>query len=387
MEQSLDIIRKNKFNKKDILLQALLYSFCQQNNATNFDQICRQLEDIGVLNKFLNDKKSVEIQNKYLEILNNIIVKSPIEKDITHSRYQQEFIEIEKIGFGGFGGVFESINKLDQNKYAIKKICLKNMNPKILRESYYMSRLDHPNIVRYFSSWIEYDNYDFDDEYDNCDSESEIQNSLVETKIPKLFIQMELCDMSLKNWLKTNSDKNIRIDIYKQILQGVKYLHDNDIIHRDLKPDNILIKLKDNSVKISDFGLARTKNEEAKINKYALINYDSKKIENNLTGNIGTNVYASPEQLEGSEYDHKTDIYSLGVVLFEMCNNFTTSMEKITGINKLRDSKLKESFIDEFPRIHKLIKIMINKDYKRRPKINDVIKVNSRIYQVDELPG
>ena len=94
----------------------------------------------------------------------------------------------------------------------------------------------------------------------------------------------------------------LAIDYAAQIAKGLAKAHEADIVHRDIKPANIIIT-KDNTVKIVDFGLAKMTGE-TQLTK---------------TGStIGTIAYMSPEQLKGEEVDHRTDIWSLGVVLYEM---------------------------------------------------------------------
>lgn len=92
------------------------------------------------------------------------------------------------------------------------------------------------------------------------------------------------------------------VPIFKQILEGIEYAHDNNIIHRDIKPSNILIG-KDDIVKITDFGIAKMVGN----NKMT------------ATGSVvGTRLYMSPEQIQGKRATKKSDIYSLGVTFYEM---------------------------------------------------------------------
>lgn len=91
--------------------------------------------------------------------------------------------------------------------------------------------------------------------------------------------------------------------ILNAILDGVAYLHENNIVHRDLKSTNILVNLDKRELKISDFGLATSKN---------LISLNER---SNL---VGTLAYMSPEQSVGRQVDYRTDIYALGVVFYEL---------------------------------------------------------------------
>lgn len=92
------------------------------------------------------------------------------------------------------------------------------------------------------------------------------------------------------------------LDIGAQVAEGLQYAHERQIIHRDIKPANIMV-LQDGMVKITDFGIARMRNNEVKT----------------MTGMIlGSPKYMSPEQVSGKRADTRSDIFSLGVVIYEM---------------------------------------------------------------------
>lgn len=103
------------------------------------------------------------------------------------------------------------------------------------------------------------------------------------------------------------------------------------MIHRDLKPSNIFFA-PDGSVKIGDFGLVTAMAEEA----YMLANDGHRAgcspILENHTDQVGTQLYMSPEQIEGKPYNYKVDIYSLGLILFELLWPLSTQMEQVTQL-------------------------------------------------------
>jgi non-specific serine/threonine protein kinase len=189
---------------------------------------------------------------------------------------------IEKLGEGGMGEVYLADDlKLDR-KVAIKFLPEhltkdKENVERFEREAKAIAALNHPNIVSI---------YDIAEE----DSQS--------------FIVMEYVD---GDSLRTRIDKEISeldkiLDITKQICDGLSEAHKAGIVHRDIKPENILI---DNSgrVKILDFGLAKLRGV-SKLTKES--------------STVGTIHYMSPEQYQNKKVNHQTDIWSFGVVLFEM---------------------------------------------------------------------
>ncbi|MBI2312191.1 MAG: serine/threonine protein kinase [Betaproteobacteria bacterium] len=92
------------------------------------------------------------------------------------------------------------------------------------------------------------------------------------------------------------------VDVAAQVAEGLAYAHDHQVVHRDIKPANIMI-VRDGLVKITDFGIARMRQSEVKT----------------MTGYVlGSPKYMSPEQITGKRADHRSDIFSLGIVLYEM---------------------------------------------------------------------
>lgn len=257
-----------------------------------------------------------------------------VEKIISHNTGNNlilftTFENVIKLKKGGFGTVYRGNHILDNNSYAIKKVPIKSKNITSnlkfkLKEVRCLSKLNHDNIIRYHTSWLEED----DDNYN-------------------IFIQMELMDLSLSDYLIDNKPIHIRknmFSILNKIVDGVKYLHNNNIVHCDLKPDNILINILDDNiknVKVADFGLVFEKGKD----KYITLDY-------------GTSLYMAPIRCNTAKYD----IYSLGIIFFEVYNGFSTYHEKYEKIELLKKNK----YINEYPLIYK----MINKDFVSRCDIN-----------------
>lgn len=163
-----------------------------------------------------------------------------------------------------------------------------------------------------------------------------------------LYIQMQLCRKeSLKDWLQKN-DMSIRADqtftIFKQIVEAVEYVHLKGLIHRDLKPGNIFFSL-DGQVKIGDFGLVTDMLDERKVQTPC---GDETGLPSPTcaqhTEQVGTHLYMSPEQLCGGPYNYKVDIYSLGLIFFELLVVFGTEMERIKTLRDLRSSRFPSDF-------------------------------------------
>lgn len=174
--------------------------------------------------------------------------------------------------------------------------------------------------------------------------------------LQSMYIQMEYCE---KSTLRTAIDSELFRDksriwrLFREIVEGLAYIHQQGIIHRDLKPVNIFLDSEDR-VKIGDFGLATsspltTLPTVVTIDvldggpHIALSNDKSSEIASNsgqLTGQIGTALYVAPELKASSgkaNYNEKVDIYSLGIIFFEMCHPpLMTGMERIKVLSSLR---------------------------------------------------
>jgi serine/threonine-protein kinase len=188
---------------------------------------------------------------------------------------------VDKVGSGGMADVYKAkCHRL--NRYVAIKILKpeyssdKNFVAKFRGEAQSVAGLSHPNIVNV------YDVGDDDGLY---------------------YIVMELVEgITLKKFIERKGKLEIKeaVGITIQIAQGMEAAHDNHIIHRDIKPQNIIIS-RDGKVKVTDFGIAKAATA------------------NTVTQNaIGSVHYLSPEQARGGYSDEKSDIYSLGVTLYEM---------------------------------------------------------------------
>lgn len=202
---------------------------------------------------------------------------------------------IEKLGEGGMGTVYKAIDFM-----ADREVAVKMLRPELARQPHVVSRfrseakalarLNHPNIATLYSFFREGDD---------------------------LFMAMEfvkgetLADLILRSG---PISCGAAIQTFHHVLEGISYAHQNGIVHRDIKPSNIMLT-PDGSAKVMDFGIARVMGTERLTMQGGL---------------IGTIEYMSPEQIQGLEVDPRSDIYSLGVVLYEML----TGQPPFTGSNE-----------------------------------------------------
>jgi len=304
------------------------------------------------------------------EVTNSqLIGQSATMRDMRYvvaTRYKSDFIETEKIGDGGFGTVFKAVNKIDECTYAIKKIIIKDLNKEgskyYLNEVKILSELNHPNIVRYYTSWL-----DFEEDKKNKIEHSDEMNALalsgsfIEYKIqPTLYIQMELCSESLDKYIhhrNYHSDVIIidnELIIFEQLIKAIKYVHKQNIIHGDISPNNVFLD-KNMMVKLGDFGLAKK----------------SDILDNNIDfGSYGNITYMAKEQLESNICNKKSDIYAMGIIYIELINKFLTNSHKINTIMNLKNNNYEcLNVSDEHT---EFIKIMIDDEYNTRANITQV---------------
>ncbi|KAK9396779.1 eukaryotic translation initiation factor 2-alpha kinase 3 [Crotalus adamanteus] len=291
------------------------------------------------------------------------------------SRYLTDFEPVQCLGRGGFGVVFEARNKVDDCNYAIKRIRLPNRElarEKVMREVKALAKLEHPSIVRYFNAWLEAPPESWQERMDELWLKDESIDWPLSSPSP---MEMQLCRKeNLKDWMNRRSTIEERertecLVIFLQIAEAVQFLHCKGLMHRDLKPSNIFFTM-DNIVKVGDFGLvtAMDHDEEEESVLTPMPAYDRH------TGQVGTKLYMSPEQIYGNTYSHKVDIFSLGLIFFELLYPFSTQMERVRILSEVRNLTFPPLFIKEYTQEHKMVKHMLSPSPTERPEAVDIIE-------------
>ncbi len=178
-------------------------------------------------------------------------------------------------------------------------------------------------------------------------------------KHSRVYMVMEWCDGRLLRVIlsdgRIGQDHAIRIAI--EILQALEYIHENGVVHRDLKPENIMVDEQDR-IKLIDFGIAG--DSAARRLTYA-----------NFTATLGTADYISPEQIKGKRGDGRSDIYAVGVILYEMLTGklpFTGSSPMEAMNDRLLNHPMPPSVADPAiaPQLQEVIYRALERDPKNR---------------------
>ena len=216
--------------------------------------------------------------------------------------------------------------------------------------------------------------------------ENSIDGHVSPTQAATLFIQMELCDTTLRDWIDVRNrssgvDVKENYTLFQQLLSAANYLHDKGILHRDIKPKNIFVNDR-LQVKLGDFGLAKEDlvltpdpSEPPTPQDLRTVTFMAAGPRLNTSG-VGTTAYAAPEQLSSGRVDRASDMYSLGIVLWELFTLTSTEMERVVGINKLRDRKrdIVENITELWPEVGDLVWRLTSQEPRERPGAGELLE-------------
>ncbi|XP_030355226.1 serine/threonine-protein kinase Nek11 isoform X1 [Strigops habroptila] len=251
-----------------------------------------------------------------------------------------------KLGNGSFGSVYlvsDRKAKQGEELKVLKEISVGDLKPnetvEANLEAQLLSKLDHPAIVRFYASFVERDSFCIITEYcEGGDLDFKIQEY---KESGKIFTQRQILD-----W-------------FIQLLLGVNYMHERRILHRDLKAKNIF--LKNDLLKIGDFGVSRLLMGSCDL----------------ATTFTGTPYYMSPEALKHQGYNTKSDIWSLGCILYEMCcmNHAFTGHNFLSVVLKIVEGDT-PSLPDRYPsKLNTVLCSMLNKNPSLRPTAAEILKI------------
>lgn len=254
----------------------------------------------------------------------------------------ERYKNIKLLGEGSFGKCYlvECIN--DKTRCVIKQIDIKHMSKEekeeAIREALILQNLKHPNIISFRDAYT--------------------------TKKQKLCIIMDFADGGdLQSKIKERNGRPLPedqvIDWFVQICLAIKHVHDRKILHRDLKSQNIFLT-RTGRVKLGDFGIAKVLSATV----------------DNAKTMVGTPYYLSPEIIEGRPYNFKSDIWSLGVLLYELCclkPPFDASSLHFLALKIVKGKYPPAPRTYQQP-LRNLIDKLLKVDPDQRPNIHQVLK-------------
>ncbi|XP_029442934.1 serine/threonine-protein kinase Nek10 [Rhinatrema bivittatum] len=319
-----------------------------------FIDIGHYVRDINAYEELVAKFNSL-LQDEIKQISENI---ESINQNKAPTKYIGNYAILDHLGSGAFGSVFKVRKRSGQNLLAMKEVNLHNpafgkdkkdrdnsvenivSELTIIREQLY-----HPNVVRYYRTFLEND---------------------------RLYIVMELIEgaplgehfSSLKEKKQLFTEERIW-KIFIQLCLALRYLHkEKRIVHRDLTPNNIMLGEKD-KVTITDFGLAKQKQESSK-----------------LTSVVGTILYSCPEVVKSEPYGEKADVWATGCILYQMATLnppfYSSNMLSLaTKIVEAVYEPLPEGVYSE--KVTETIKRCLTPDSEVRP---DIVEVSAMISDV-----
>ncbi|KAF2934682.1 hypothetical protein DAI22_04g180900 [Oryza sativa Japonica Group] len=372
-----DDASRNK--KKDLILVHLLRLACASKDSlsASLPAISSELCNIGILSEWAKDlisKSPAVFGETFGHFFGpqmtssecSLFWRADNSSSRPNSRYLNDFEELRSLGQGGFGRVALCKNKLDGRQYAVKKIRLKDRSPqvneKILREVATLSRLQHQHVVRYYQAWVEteYGQHHVLNAAGSCTAESSMYSydniSLSDAgggnkqESTYLYIQMEYCPRTLRQDFETYTS-SFRVDdawrLFRQIVEGLAHVHSQA---KFLKLEQL-----DHDQYLPSEGMG--------------VSMDG-------TGQVGTYFYTAPEvEQKWPHINEKVDMYSLGVIFFELWYPFSTAMERHLVLSDLKqkgDSPL--SWATQFPGQSNLLRRLLSPSPSDRPSAVELLQ-------------
>lgn len=267
-----------------------------------------------------------------------------ISDENEYKEWREYMIKKTSIGKGMYSKVYYGYNKNTKKEIALKKILFNSLQNKVkdrvITEINILQKLSHKHVIKLYD-------HKFDGEY--------------------ILLIIEYCNgNSLKEWMKNTHSEEEICNVIRQILLGIHYLHENGIMHRDIKPENIMFS--ESEIKICDFGFSSIIKEQNEL----------------FNTMCGTPLYMSPEILFLQPYDIKSEIWSLGILLYSIIfkkhpfgnlENIEQYRHKIKEKYTITYDNGKGEYKDEF--IFKtipIIKDMLEYKSDLRPSLENIIE-------------
>ena len=241
---------------------------------------------------------------------------------------------IDIIGIGGMAVVFNAYDKVSGETVALKMLCdentaaLPSMKSQFVNEAKAMSLLSHSGVVKLFDSSLD--------------------------KPPYYFVMEYVDGVTLKDYMSKKKvlEQHEVIDFSLQLLSALSHIHSKGIVHCDIKPHNILL-MRNGRLKITDFGISRMPGVIPDIPEDKA---------------VGTVYYVSPEQAEGKVLDHRSDIYSLGIMMYQMASGklpfMSSDIDKVARMQSFAPPKRPRAIN---PEISKGLEQVILKAIAKKP--------------------
>jgi serine/threonine protein kinase len=262
------------------------------------------------------------------------------------SKYQ-EYKDIVTIGAGKFATVHRAQHEPSGIWVALKKVQIfenitsTNERHEVVREAKLLQKLDHPNIIKCYDSWIEHGEF---------------------------YVSLELCEHGdLETLVQSHQRAGTRVhptQVWKitlEIAEALNHMMARKLMHRDIKPANVFVD-ENGSIKLGDLGLGKS--------------FSSSRPD--ATSVVGTPYYMAPEVMNGSPYSYPADIWSLGCVAYELCNLRSPFYEKNSSLyvlfNKIKGGKYPPVDPAYGPGMQHLMNIMIILEPEKRATLPEVLE-------------
>lgn len=273
------------------------------------------------------------------------------------------YTSVRTVGKGSFGQAFLVFHKEKGEYYVVKHVNMANMTSRQRKDAHneisVLQQLNHPNIVRYVECFEEHPHLYIVMEYaDGGD----------------LFTHLHKIQRAAGAFRKQTSTSLLTeaqvISLFVQTTMAVKYMHSRRLLHRDIKSQNVFLT-RDHVVKLGDFGITTVLQ-----NTVAM-----------ASTMCGTPCYFSPELCQGKSYNNKSDVWALGVLLYELCAGrlpfeSTTMKVLMREIVSKHPSRIPARFSDD---LWKLIQSMLQKDPKERPDAGQLLMTPVLMHRVPDI--